>query len=331
MTRSPIFSAAFGAPLQPYAPTRPFSSLFQVASNRYPHSTAYYDGHVYLSSVGGNFGVSGDAKVEKFNLLGAKVGETVVGPYESYPGSGVYLNGCCGLCVGDGSVWVSQSGGTAGVGEVVRIDPATMSIQARIAVPGRAIRDAWWGGAKVWATCGSANKVVRIDPATNAVDLTVATAATPFRGGFDGTNVWVACFDANMVQKINPATGIVFAGIATGASPNWLWCETDRIFVANYNGDSVSCLDPVTHATLWTVSTSPGSRPHGMILIDEMLWICCSGDHYVRIFDTARRTWAGAIAVPPNPPGPCFDGENVWHGCGNANVLVRHPAKVWKS
>lgn len=323
-TRSPIYAQAFGHGLAPSAP-------LSIPTNRYPHSSIYHEGHIYLSSVGGNYDypggtvwVSGSAKVEKFDCLtGQKVGEAVIGPYESAPGSGIYLNGCGGLCFGAGSIWVAQS---LGAGEVVRVDPATMAIQTRITV-GAACRDAWWDGTKVWATVGALNKVVRIDPATNCIDLNVATAAKPFRGGFDGTSIWIACFDGGCVQKINPATGAVLATIATAAGANSVWCETDRIFVGNYSADSVSCLNPTTDAVLWTVPTGTGSRPHGLLLIDEELWICCSGDHYVRVYNVLSKAWQKAIAVPPNPPWPCFDGSSVWHGCGNANVLMRHPIK----
>lgn len=314
-TRSPIYADAFGFELAPRAP-------ISIPTNRYPHSVCYHAGHVYLSSVGGNFGVSGDAKVEKFDVeTGDKVGSASLGPYEPTPG--VYANGCGGICSAAGSIWVAQS---LGVGEVIRITPETMAIEARLIVGG-ACRDVWWDGSKVWATVGALNKVVRIDPCTNAIDKTVSTAAKPFRGGFDGCNIWVACFDGNVVQKIDPASGVILASISTGASPNWIWAETDRVFVANYNGDSVSCLDPVTNAVLWTVSTGAGSRPHGLILIDDQLWICCSGDHYIRVLDVRNRAFVAGIAVPPNPPGICFDGSSVWHGCGNANVLMRHPIK----
>lgn len=323
-TRSPILSHSLGLSLEPSAPAQP--SPLQVPVNRYPHSVCYSNGAIFLTSVGGNFGVSGNAKVEKFDALTAtKLGETVVGPYETSPGSGVYVHGCSGVCVGGGSLWAAQS---LGIGEVIRINPDTMAIEARITV-GYLCRDVWWDGEKIWATVGSQNKIVRIDPATNAIDLTVDTAAVPFRGGFDGQHVWVACFAGSVVQKINRFTGSILASIATGGvAPNWLWCETDRIFVANYTSSSVACIDAVTNELLWVEGTSANSHPHGLILVDRELWICCSGDHFIRIYDVDARRWVRGIAVPQNPPGICFDGASIWHPCGNANVLLRHPIRT---
>lgn len=317
-TRSPIFAQAFGLALAPRAPLK-------ISTNRYPHSTLYHDGFVFLTSVGGNFGVSGDAKVEKFRAdTGAKVGETIVGPYE--PSPGVYANGCSGICFGAGSIWVAQQ---LGAGEVLRIDPDTMVIGNRIPIGGEC-RDVWWDGSKIWATVSTANKIVRIDPTTYQIDLTVPTLAKPFRGGFDGTHIWVACFDAGTVQKLDPVTGALVSAIATAGGPNAFWCETDRVFVSNYSACSITCIDPISNAILWTVETGVGSNPHGVILVGDELWICCSGDHVIRILNATTQQFVRHIAVPANPPWPCFDGANVWHPCGNANVLLRHPVRnIW--
>lgn len=327
-TRIPFHAQTLGIPLLPpvtraqrqvqWAAER--AAPAQQSCNAYPHSVCTDGTHVYLSSVGGNAltGYIGTAKVEKFRCSdGVRVGEVALGPYNG-PG-GTYPTGCGGISIGHGKLWVAQ---TLGIGEVVAINPATMGILSRTTV-GYLARDVWVDSFAVWCTVGSQNKVKRIDPATGAITGEMTTPTMPFRGWFDGTNNWVACFDANVVLKFSPS-GAPLKTVSVGSSPNWFTSDDAHLYVANYNGDSISVIDLATDAVVATWGTSPGSRPHGMARVDRELWVCCSGDHYIRVFDVTTGQAIASAAVPPNPPGICYDGVAMWHGCGNANVLRRH-------
>ncbi len=327
-TRIPFHAQTLGTPLLPplsravrqtqWAAER--AAPAQQPCNAYPHSICTDGQHVYLSSVGGNAitGYVGMARVEKFRCSdGVKVAQTDIGPYNGP--NGTYLNGCGGISIGHGKLWVAQS---LGSGEVIAIDPGTMAIVSRT-VTGGMTRDAWVDASSVWCTSGTLNVVKRIDPVSGAVTGQTPIAGTPFRGWYDGTHNWVAAFDGNRVHKFD-AAGAVLKSITVGTSPNWMTSDDAHLYVANYNGDSISVIDLATDTVVATWGTSPGSRPHGMARVDRELWVCCSGDHYIRVFDVTTGQAIASAAVPPNPPGICYDGVAMWHGCGNANVLRRH-------
>jgi len=72
---------------------------------------------------------------------------------------------------GFGSVWAADNT----TGEVLRLDPATRRIQARIRVGGQPImREAAWA---MWAT--AQGRLVKIDPATNRVTARIELGLTP--------------------------------------------------------------------------------------------------------------------------------------------------------
>jgi YVTN family beta-propeller protein len=333
-TRIPFHAQTLGTPLLPpltrsarqaqWAAER--AAPAQQPCNAYPHSICTDGVHVYLSSVGGNAatGYVGTARVEKFRCTdGVKIGQTDIGPYNGP--NGTYLNGCGGIAIGHGKLWVAQ---TLGAGEVIAIDPASMQILSRT-VTGYLTRDVWVDNVSVWCTSGQANKIKRLDPVSGQVLAEVSTSAMPFRGWFDGVHNWVACFNANVVHKLDQ-TGAMIHTVSVGASPNWFTSDDAHLYVANYNGDSISVIDLANDQVVATWGTSAGSRPHGMARVDRELWVCCSGDHYIRVFDVTTGQAIGSVAVPPNPPGICFDGVAMWHGCGNANVMRRHVvANAW--
>jgi TolB protein len=110
-----------------------------------------------------------------------------------------------GAVVAYGGVWVAASDGMAAGGELVRLDPESGQVVARIAmpsVPGWEVGGAGItsGLGSVWITTGAPSPhtptvVYRIDPATNslaeAIDVGVGSAADIW---VDDTGIWVVSF-----------------------------------------------------------------------------------------------------------------------------------------
>jgi YVTN family beta-propeller protein len=103
------------------------------------------------------------------------------------------------VAVGAGSVWVAS-----GLRRVLRIDPATGDIRARIDVGSQAVAlDVGEGG--VWAAT-AAERVVRIEPRTNAAVARIPLGTLPVAIAAGGGSVWVAEIVANELWRLNPDT-----------------------------------------------------------------------------------------------------------------------------
>jgi len=112
------------------------------------------------------------------------------------------------IAVADGSIWVPMYWHDV----VLRIDPLTMQIVARVAVgpsPGSIVSD----GHSVWVALLNGDAVARIDPGTNIVVATVPVGRgnqdSPFRIAFDGTQVLASLPASGRVARIDPRTSRV--------------------------------------------------------------------------------------------------------------------------
>lgn len=172
------------------------------------------------------------------------------------PDSPQPFSGLSGIVAGDGGVWASL----ASHDEVVRIDPATDAIVARIPV-GEAPAGIAVTPGSVWVANRFGHSVSRIDTSTNRVVATIR-----FGGQSDGPSsiavgagaVWVVVPELGGVVRINPATNATEAlvpvrlprdfatlnGIAADASAG--------VWVA---GGDLMRIDPATNRVVATIST----------------------------------------------------------------------------
>jgi streptogramin lyase len=94
---------------------------------------------------------------------------------------------------------------------VLRIDPRTMRITARVTV-GRSPDSIAFDGSSLWVALQNDHAVARIDPGTRTVQ-TVAVGRggtdSPYQIAFDGTDVLVSLPDSGRVARIDPRTSRV--------------------------------------------------------------------------------------------------------------------------
>ena len=96
------------------------------------------------------------------------------------------------------SVWV-----TTWDGFVVRVDPRTRKVVARVAV-GEAPLAAQSGFGSVWVTNSADGTVTRVDPEDNSILATIPVGPVPFQLAAAGGGMWVA--SQNAAVKIDPGT-----------------------------------------------------------------------------------------------------------------------------
>jgi DNA-binding SARP family transcriptional activator/ABC-type transport system substrate-binding protein len=149
--------------------------------------------------------------------------------------------GLTGIAYGGGSMWVSSFEEN----EVVRVDPGTGKVQARIPVrlPG------WlaYGDGGLWTT-SDVDGVERIDPTTNTV-AAIARVPDPIDevrvgGGF----AWATNAPKGVVYKIDPS-GQVVATYATGDGAHEPSFSDGNLWVANADAGTLTSIDAASGAT----------------------------------------------------------------------------------
>jgi hypothetical protein len=142
-----------------------------------------------------------------------------------------------GVVAAFGSVWA------AGPDGVVRVDPATNALVAKVDVPG----GAGWTAASadaVWVTTQTG--LARIDPKTNSVAATVALPGAPYLGDPDVLDgkVWAPEIRRNAIAVVDPATDGVVQTIRAGAGPFVVTQIAGEAWVPSWKGHDIWRIRP---------------------------------------------------------------------------------------
>jgi DNA-binding beta-propeller fold protein YncE len=131
-----------------------------------------------------------------------------------------------------GSVWATGSDG------VIRVDPASHKLLAKIPISG----GAGWTAASpdaVWVTTPTG--IARIDPQTNAVATTVTLAGAPYLGDPDvvGGHVWVPQIRKNSIAVVDPASNTVTGTVKAGVGPFVVTTIRGEAWVPSWKGTDI--------------------------------------------------------------------------------------------
>jgi YVTN family beta-propeller protein len=155
--------------------------------------------------------------------------------------------GPLGIVATDDAVWVAdffQSNNA-----IARIDPATNTIVARIAVQAGPTTVVV-GAGSVWVTNQDSGSVSRIDPATNEVVATIYMGSFqvtpeehPVGIAVDEHGVWVTDLDKPQLYQIDPATNEVVSTFKTSASPGIVASE-GSLWLTTFRSNTVLRINP---------------------------------------------------------------------------------------
>jgi hypothetical protein len=131
-----------------------------------------------------------------------------------------------------GSIWATGSDG------VIRVDPTSHKVIARIPVDG----GAGWTAASadaVWVT--TLTGIARIDPRTNSVVATVNLAGAPAVGDPDVVNglVWVPQIRKNSIAVVDPSSNTVARTIKAGVGPFVVTTIRGEAWVPSWKGSDI--------------------------------------------------------------------------------------------
>jgi YVTN family beta-propeller protein len=134
-----------------------------------------------------------------------------------------------------GSVWVTVDS------TVVRIDPASNRVVARLPGIGTGKYLLAVGAGVVWVVNEANATLARIDPATGRlVGAPLKVGPSPEAIAIDGGSVWVANAGANTLTRIDASTGAVIrSGIAAGLDPQAIAISDGSLWVADGGNDLV--------------------------------------------------------------------------------------------
>jgi streptogramin lyase len=231
---------------------------------------------------------------------------------------------CEGVTTGFGSVWTVDCKSR----KVVRVDPATGKVTARVAIPdsvpegeGTITADS----TAVWVPITQENGIdgglARIDPKTNTVAATVALPydSSGAAAGFGA--VWVTSAAKSTVDRVDPKTGAVTARVKVRTQPRFIAAGEGGVWSLNQGDGSVSHIDPASGRVVATIPAKvPGSG--GCIVTGSgRVWVTMPGTPLIEIDARTNRIlgrWTGV------------GGDCITTGFGSV-WLVNHDLKnVWR-
>ncbi len=113
------------------------------------------------------------------------------------------------------AVWVAT-----GLGGVVRLDPATNAVLARVR-PDGAVIDLARGFGAVWAIDLFGDRLLRIDPRANRVTASIAVPAMPSAVATGHGLVWVSSQLDSTLVGVDPSTGRVVKRVEFAYGELW--------------------------------------------------------------------------------------------------------------
>jgi hypothetical protein len=200
-----------------------------------------------------------------------------------------------------GSLWDVTSGG-----DVIRVDPSTGKIIARIHVQGAVD---WQmqisaGFGSIWVASGDKHEVVRIAPQTNTVSDTISGLSTAYSLlsiGIGFGSVWAdqgaGAGGQGLVYRINPSTNAITDTLRASHQGSGQYGATDiafgggAVWVGNANS-TVSRIDPNSNRVVAARQTPLDTEfiAYGF----GSIWLCDDSGYAVRIsaeqFKSARNS-----------------------------------------
>jgi YVTN family beta-propeller protein len=210
-----------------------------------------------------------------------------------------------GMAVGEGSLWVTDSGADS----VSRIDPKTRSVVDSIDV-GKVPTGVAVGAGSVWVANSGERSVTRINAATGRVVGTITVGIGPSAVAFGGGAVWVANTGDGTVMRIDADSGVPGPPIGVGSAPSAIAADDEGVWVASEDGGVVVHLDPRSGVTL-AAPIPVGTRPSAIVIGTGAVWVA-SRDGLVSKIDPATNRVTGIIEVGGSPAGIAASADALW-------------------
>ena len=218
------------------------------------------------------------------------------------------------VAFGFGSLWVAVDA------TLVRLDPASGTVQARIPVGGRP-----WGvtlaGDGVWVGNYDNSEVARVDPATNAVAKRFVVDGQPVGVAVGGGAVWAANNVDDRIWKLNPLTGAVLAVAHVGDRHEFVGFSEGRVWVASEDG-TIGELDAATGVVKRALKV--GSDADYLGFSSGSIWVTNYRTSDLTRIDAATGTVAQVFDIGyTGAQAVADDGSSLWVALYNAGLVLK--------
>ena len=223
------------------------------------------------------------------------------------------------LCQGVGASF--GSGWTCLSSDVVRVDPTTEKVVARLPMHKQAQQGHLVGAFDhVWVLTGDGSTLAGIDPETDQVAVEYDLPARALDIAASGDALWLPCRLDDRVLKVDPRTGEVLLDVEV-ANPVAVAADDTDIWVGTVS-DSQR-LDPETGEVLAVAEAA--AEPEGRLALDDdSLWVRNTADFLIRVDrDSGQRTGQfTAAGVTSGGDVMALDGD-VWVTAYDDQLMFR--------
>jgi hypothetical protein len=248
------------------------------------------------------------------------------------PSARVRLGGSSLIAVttGVGSVWALDGSRS---GTLLRINPDTNAVAARIDVETSAPYNVWVGAGSVWVAGDQAGGVVRIDPARNAVAARIPTGDGAADMVFQDDSAWVINHRDRRLVRIDARTNEArLLALVAGDAPERLALARGHLWITG-RGTDLHEVDPNTGAILRTVEIGAGGID--VVASGDNVWVPSRSSEVdargsptmdaLRRVDARTATVAESIAASGrlDVHGLVADDAGVWLADNTHGVLYR--------
>ena len=236
---------------------------------------------------------------------------------------------CTAMDVGFGSLWAAVCDPTQG--SVVRIDPASGKVLARVPLKGKLIQEEGSVAAaegSVWVVTALPDRsLVQIDPRTNRVvrTHTVPGGVVSVRAGLGG--VWLANPLRGELLRLDPRTAEVVATIPVGLGPRFFAVGEGAVWVQNNLDGTVSRVDPATNSVTATITVNDGPVDGGDLAVGGgFVWARVS-DWLVSKIDPATSEVVARYGPGAGSGSVAADETALWISAHDIDVVYRLPLR----
>jgi virginiamycin B lyase len=204
---------------------------------------------------------------------------------------------------GGGSVWVTDPI----LNRVVRVDPATNRIKARLAVPNYPFGLAF-GSGSLWVGSRFGSQVTRFNARTNKRQARIRVGSAPYALAHGAGAVWVTNENDGTVSRIGLRRNKVVKTIRVGGKPNGIAVAFGSVWVADYGRGRLIRLNPAKNTITGRISIPTADW---ITRSGDSLWVSSETGKVYRV-DPASLAVKAIVSVGANPLASAVVGGELW-------------------
>jgi virginiamycin B lyase len=236
---------------------------------------------------------------------------------------------CTAMDQGFDSLWIAVC---SSPGRLLRLDPATGRVLARIPLPDdleiMSEGSVASGEGFVWVvTVGDERTLVKIDPTSNTVvdRVPVEVGVAAARAG-EGA-LWTTNTVTGAVERRDPSTGALVTSVPTGAGARFFAVGEGAVWVQNNIDGTVTRVDPATNRAVATIPVDGGAVDGGDLAVGGgSVWARVTDSLVVRI-DPATNAVVARYSPPAGSGSVAADPDNAWVSAHDEDLVYRLPLK----